>query len=77
MRIRIKSDDDNFRLWLPTRLFLNPIGAAICTRAAKGQISFWAMCRLFRVARRCRRYLKGEPIVSVASSDGDTVEIWI
>jgi len=77
MRIIVKSDDHNFRLWLPTRLFLNPVGAIICTRAAKGQISFFAMCRLFRAVKRSRHLLKGQPFISATSADGDAVEIWI
>jgi len=37
MRIRVRSKDSNFRLWLPNRLLLNPVSAAICVRALKGK----------------------------------------
>jgi len=90
MRIRVNSSDTNFRLWLPTRLFLNPIGAAICTKVIKIGLShsgasvrnhevipYSAICQLFKHIRQSRYILDGEPLVSVRSADGDCVDIWI
>ena len=33
MRIKIKTKDHNFRFWLPNRLLLNPVSAAIFVKA--------------------------------------------
>ena len=78
MRIKIRSEERNFNIWLPTRLFLNPVSAAICVKAVKsknfaeiednnllainnknGQLSYPAMCKLFRVMRQSRYLLQG------------------
>ena len=37
MRIKIRSTERNFNLWLPTRLFLNPVSAAICVKVVNNQ----------------------------------------
>jgi len=93
MRIKVRSDDTRFNLWLPTRLFVNPLSAAICTLAvnckfgkryysefipSEGEkLSFVATYKLFRAIRKSRRLLKGQPLVEVHSADGEIVEIWV
>ena len=85
MRIKVKSKDRNFNLWLPTRLFLNPLSVAICTKiinnkpavATGSKISYFAVRKLFKVIRKSRHILQGQPLVSVNSVDGEVVEIWI
>ena len=87
MRIKIKSDETNFKLWLPTRIFLNPLSAIICTTVANNnkfssefisaKLPYSGMIKLFRAVKSSRRVLQGHPLVSVCSSDGTTVEIWI
>jgi len=85
MRIKVRSDETNFNLWIPTRVFFNPLTAAICTKfvpsAAKQFIpqgtDFTDLRKLFKELRHCRKYLNGEPIVSAVSSDGGSVEIYL
>jgi len=90
MQIKIKSKDRNFNLWLPTSLFLNPLGIVICTKVINGnftnslfskatghKVSYSKMRRLFKVIRKSRRILQGQPIVSAKSAGGEVVEIWI
>jgi len=99
MRITVRSSDTNFNLWLPTRLLLNPVTAAIVAFGSKhatkyvswetisgghlssesgeNPITFNNMRKLFVTIRRCRRVLKGQPLVSVRSHDGDNVDIWL
>ena len=83
MRIKIKSEDTNFRLWLPTGMLLNPLTAIVCTTVANSKeilptkVPYSCMIKLFRAVKKSRRILRGQPLVSVHDSDGDTVEIWI
>ena len=41
------------------------------------RLSYGGLIRLFREIKKCRRYLHGEPLVSVHSGDGDVVEIYL
>jgi len=75
MRITAKTEDHNFTLRLPTRLFLNPVSAVICAR--KMDIPYLKMRKLFKVIRKSRHLLKGQPLFSAISADGDIVEIWV
>jgi len=85
MRITVRSDEHNFRLWLPNRLFLNPVSAAICVKALRSRklsvlqddIPYFAMLKLFRAIRKSRHLLQGQPLVRVNSANGEIVEIWI
>ena len=86
MKIRVVGDDSRFTLPIPNWLMLNSLSAAMCmplikrhvnmNEAADFQLSYFEIRRLFLTLRRCRRYLKGEPLVYVRSSDGSTVEIY-
>jgi len=85
MRIKVQSDDTNFKLWLPTRVFLNPLSAIICTLVVNNKkyskfsikVPYSDMVKLFRAVKKSRHALQGQPLVSVCSSDGSIVEIWI
>ncbi|MCL2216509.1 MAG: hypothetical protein FWB91_05755 [Defluviitaleaceae bacterium] len=85
MRIKVSSEDSNFNLRLPTRLFFNPITAAFCRLAIPAaakqyvqiDLTYTQMRILFKEIRRCRKLLNGEPLVEVASSDGSTVRVWL
>jgi len=97
MRIKVRSKDSSFRFWLPNRLLLNPLSAAICTKVLKSKnnekwkannavidtrenhnaITYSAMLKLFKAIRKSRRVLKGQPLVSAKSSNGEVVEIWL
>jgi len=90
MRIKISTSERKFSIWLPTCLFVNSLGAAICTKVINNstgtnelsiddgfKVSYFAVRRLFKTIRKCRHILHGQPLVSVNSVDGDVVEIWI
>jgi len=85
MRIKVQSDDTNFRLWLPTRVFLNPLTAIICALVVNNakyskfscKVPYSDIIRLFRAVKKSRHALQGQPLVSVCNSDESIVEIWI
>jgi len=49
----------------------------LATNSENRQLSYPAMCKLFRVIRKSRHLLQGQPLVLVNSADGEVVEIWI
>ena len=50
---------------------------SLLTADEDNPLTYAAVRRLFSAIRKSRRILKGQPLVSVASADGDVVEIWI
>ena len=93
MRIKIRSSERNMKIWLPTRLLLNPITAAISVKVINSgkyrgsalpspsvngeRASFFDMYKFFRQIRKCRRILNGQPLVYVESGSGESVEVWL
>jgi len=81
MRIKICTDGHNFSLWLPTRLFINPLSAIICVKIARKIAHVDLPCddlrKLFVIVRKSRDLLNGEPMVSLCSAEGEYVDIWI
>jgi len=89
MKIKIDSDSGRFTIPIPNCLLLNPVTAAICKSFINGHLSkggvevstehltYFEIMRLFREIKKCRRYLKGEPLIYACSSNGDVVEIFL
>ena len=84
MKIKIKSNNTDIRLWLPSVLIFNPVVATlagskmlnkICGNKAETKISPKAVRRLFREINRCRRRCKNWTFVDVHSSDGTEVNV--
>jgi len=84
MRIRVNSDEHRLNLRLPSWLVFNPVVAAICAPFIGGNlgtefehISRHDVIKFFREIRKARRYMNGEPVVYVSTSDGTMVEIYL
>jgi len=90
MRIKINSGGRKFNLRIPTRLFFNPISAAICKGAVTigrtsfdnnninlSSLSYRDIRKLFKIIRMSRILLDGEPLISACSANGEIVEIWL
>jgi len=86
MRVKIASEGRRFTIPLPNCVILGSASAAIIAWVMNNKmnnmpedtnISYRDIRKLFKEIRRCRRYLKGEPLVYARSSDGDGVEIYL
>ncbi|MCL2361107.1 MAG: hypothetical protein FWC73_04735 [Defluviitaleaceae bacterium] len=90
MKIRVRSEEHRFTLPIPNCLLMNPATAALCIWAMKKyckensdemfmpqDISYQDLKRLFKVIRKCRRYMRGEPLVYASSKEEGTVEIYL
>jgi len=89
MRIKVASDGRRFTIPIPNCIMFNPISAAILKSyvnryLAKGNmevstahLSYQEIRKLFKVIKKCRRYLKGDPMIYARSGNGDLVEIYI
>jgi len=84
MRIRVNTSEHRFNIRLPSWLVFNPVVAAICAPFIGGNlgtgfehISRRDVIKFFRAIRKARRYMNGEPVVYVNSSDGSIVEIYL
>jgi len=83
MRIRVQSDDTNFKLWLPSAAIFNLLSAAICAKVINSKlpssykVPYSQMRKFFKAMKKCRHVLQGQPIFSVCNSSGEKVEIWI
>ena len=88
MKIRVVNAEHRFTIPLPNWLLFNSVTAAMCTSVSnrylpEEQITMFEglssadLKRLFAEIRKCRRYLNGEPLVYVRSSNGDVVEIYL
>ena len=89
MRIKVISDEHRFTIPIPNWMLFNAASAAVCTHlinrhlpentlqfSASG-VSYSDLRRFFKEVKKCRRYLQGEPLVYVNSSDGEHVEIYL
>jgi len=86
MRIKVKSEDANFSIRIPSVLCFNWIGAAIASKTinigishanVKTKLPYSSMRKLLKAAKQSRHLLQGQPLVEVDSADGTKVEIWI
>ena len=89
MKIKVASDGRRFTIPIPNCIMFNPVSAAILKstvnrylakdseEASMGHLTYQEIRKLFKVIKKCRRYLKGEPLVYALSGDGDLVEIYI
>jgi len=87
MKIKVASDGRRFTIPIPNCIMFNPVSAAILKSSVNKYLSNMEMSvehltyseirRLFKVIKKCRRYLNGEPLVYARSCDGDLVEIYI
>ena len=89
MKIKIRSKERNFTIPIPNILFFNSATAAIITWAMNkawidldvmqipSEISYQNLKRFFRVMRKCRKYMNGEPLVYAYSKEEGTVEVYL
>lgn len=84
MKIRIKSNKLNIRLWFPSVLIFNPITATFMGRKLlnktrgeeeNARISPKAARKLFREINRCRRKHKNWTLADICASDGTEVNV--
>ena len=78
MKIRIRSEDANFSLPVPTGLVLNPITAEILAKLLREYpvpVTGGQILRLFSAIRQFRRRNKDFILVEVHSADGEEVLI--
>lgn len=76
MRIRVKDEDTNLRLWMPTGLLLSrPIAAAVAKGARDKGIPLTGrqLNTLFKAIRRYRKAHRDWVLVEVDSQNGDKV----
>jgi len=87
MRIKIVSDQHRINIPLPNALMFNPvtamIGTGVANKALSGvqesaaRLSSADMRKLFRMIKKCRHLLNGEPLLYLKSSDGTVIEILV
>ncbi len=84
MRIKVLTQEQKIRLYLPNWLFLNAatafIAGEILERQRRKGRQLPPLCagdlrRIFREVRRSKRLLHGAPLVDVRSGDGEEVQI--
>ena len=84
MRIKVKSEEKNIRIFLPRCLIFNGLVATIGAAYLKKErqthkdipnIPASALRRLFREILRAKRRHKGWNVVEVVSADGDDVVV--
>lgn len=78
MKIRIRSEDANFSLPVPTGLVLNPITAGVLAKLSREysvSVTGGQILRLFSAIKQFRRRHKDFVLVEVHSADGEEVLI--
>jgi len=88
MKIRIRSKERCFTLPLPNIIILSSASAAIIAWTMRRgseytddipdiDISYRDIKRFFKVMKKCRKYMNGEPLVHAYSKDEGTVEVYL
>lgn len=82
MKVRIRSDEANLNLWLPTGLvFSKPVALLGSTVGKKyvgdamKDLSAKDLDRLFAEIRRIKRIHRGWTLVEIESANGDSIHI--
>ena len=88
MRIKVRSTDANFSLWLPSRVIFSGATARLAGWAIRkytptasqhmqASLTTPQLRQLFKAVRRCRKHFKHQPLIDVHAADGTKVEIWL
>ena len=90
MRIKIASEEHRFTIPIPNCIAFSSASAAITAWAMRkyaaqenndsppaDNLGYHELRRLFKEIRKCRRYLKGEPLLYAHSKDDGVVVIYL